>query len=271
MAASCMECGRNLRPNEIYCRYCGARQAVSPQERPQESAEPGPELFVTPPPVPVVQAGPVPARLRGGWSPPVTVAIVLVVAVLALVGVLGFVTPGFFTASSRTSPPSTAGGSVPPVAPTTSTYEITTSAPEYPTPTTSSSTVPDDESTAQSMLQQQVEQDRSRAESFVGSWLPQLSAKKPGMTANGVVYDYRKIWSDFLDKRAQHPDAILLWSGEYTGFRYGDYWITMAPAPYSTGQSANGWCDSQGIGKDDCYAKRLTHTGGYEGNTLLRK
>jgi hypothetical protein len=45
----------------------------------------------------------------------------------------------------------------------------------------------------------------------------------------------------------------------------------MAPEPYSTGQSANGWCDSQGIGKDDCYAKRLTHTGGYEGNTLPRK
>lgn len=271
MAASCMECGRNLRSNEPYCRYCGARQPVSPQERlpAGETSDSGPELFVTPTPVVAVSA-----RLRGGWNPAVTVAVVLVVAVFALVGVLGFVTPGFFTASSRTSPPSTPDSGIQQVAPTTSSYEITTSSLDYPTPTTpttSSDPVPDDESTAQSMLQRQVEQDRDRAESFVGSWLPQLSAKKPGMTASGVVYDYRKTWSDFLDKRAAHPDAMLLWSGEFTGFRYGDFWITVVPEPFSDGQSANAWCDSQSIGKDDCYAKRLTHTGGYEGNTLLRK
>lgn len=275
MAASCMDCGKNLRPNDIYCRYCGARQPASPQERPPADSEPeaassgtGPEFFVTPP------AAPVSVRLRGGWSPVATVAVVLGVVTLALVGVLGFVTPGFFTASSRTPSPSTSGGSLEPVASTTSGYETTTPAGDYTTPTTpttSSDPVPDDEATAQSMLQQQVEQDRSQAESFVGSWLPQLSAKKPGMAADGVVYDYRKTWSDFLDKRAQHPDAILVWSGEFTGFRYGDFWITMVPEPFSDGSSANAWCAGQGIGVDECYAKRLTHTGGYEGNTLLRK
>ena len=280
MAASCRECGKNLRQNEIYCRYCGARQSVTPQERPPAygggaADSPAPELFVTPPPVPVMGVGAAPARLRGGWNPAATVAVVLVVVALALVGLLGFVTPGFFLASSsRTPSPSTPGGGLQPVAPTTSTAPITSFTPEYTVPTTlttTSNTVPDDEAAAQSMLQRQVDEDRNRAESFVGSWLPQLSAKKPGMTVDGVVYDYRKTWSDFLDKRAQNPDAILLWSGEFTGFRYKDYWITMVPQPFSSGEGANDWCAGAGIGKDDCYAKRLTHGGGYEGNTLLRK
>lgn len=40
-----------------------------------------------------------------------------------------------------------------------------------------------------------------------------MSALKPGMVVDGVIYDYRKIWADFQDKRAQHPDALPLWSG----------------------------------------------------------
>ncbi len=270
MAASCLACGRSLRPNEIYCRQCGARHQVSPPAA--EPVQGRHELFVAPPPVPVQQPAPVSPRLRGGWNPVATVAVVLAVVGLGLVGLLGFVTPGFFVAASTrtTSPPAPVG--VEPVVPMT-TYTTAPATPEYATPATptTSDTVAGDEPTAQSLLQREVDADRSRAESFVGSWLPQLSAKKPGMTVDGVVYDYRKTWSDFLDKRAQHPDAMLVWSGDFAGFRYPDYWITVMPEPFSTGQSANGWCADQGIGKDDCYAKRLTHTGGYEGNTLLRK
>ncbi|UOZ07947.1 hypothetical protein [Amycolatopsis sp. WQ 127309] len=124
---------------------------------------------------------------------------------------------------------------------------------------------------ARSLLQQQVDQDRAQVEQLVGSWLPQLSAKKPDMVANGVTYDYDAIWADFVTNRQQHPQALLLWSGDYSSFKYPDFWITVEAQSFGDGASANTWCDSYGINKDDCYAKRLMHTGGYTGNTLLRK
>ncbi|WP_328644911.1 hypothetical protein OHS58_31490 [Amycolatopsis sp. NBC_00348] len=124
---------------------------------------------------------------------------------------------------------------------------------------------------ARSLLQQQVDQDRAQVEQLVGSWLPQLSAKKPDMLANGVTYDYDAIWADFVTNRQQHPQALLLWSGDYSSFKYPDFWITVEAQSFGDGASANTWCDSYGINKDDCYAKRLMHTGGYAGNTLLRK
>lgn len=136
-----------------------------------------------------------------------------------------------------------------------------------PTTETTSATPAD----SRSLLQRQVDQDRPEVDQLIGSWLPQLSAKKPGMVANGITYDYDAIWADFVNNRQQHPEALLLWSGDYASFKYPDFWITVEPRQFGDGTSANAWCDSYGINKDDCYAKRLMHTGGYAGNTLLRK
>jgi hypothetical protein len=112
--------------------------------------------------------------------------------------------------------------------------------------------------------------DRSMAESLVGQWVPQLSAKRPGMVVAGVTYDYVEILRDYRETQASYPDALLLYSGEYSSFKYDDFWITVEPLPHYDGPSANAWCDGQGIPVDDCYAKMISHTVGYEGATLLR-
>ncbi|WP_433029619.1 HNH endonuclease signature motif containing protein [Actinomycetospora sp. CA-053990] len=112
--------------------------------------------------------------------------------------------------------------------------------------------------------------DAGAAESLVGSWAPQLSAKKPGLVVDGQTYDAATILTDHQRLRGQQPDAILVWSGDFTSFRSRDFWITLANRPFSTSDAVNAWCQSAGFGPDDCYAKRLSHTGGYAENTAMR-
>lgn len=137
-------------------------------------------------------------------------------------------------------------------------------------PTTDTATGPTDEASAQAALQQEVNNDRSSVEQLVGQWVPQLSSKSYGTVADGVTYDYEAIWNDFQTTRQSHADALLLWSGDYTSFTFDNYWVTVVPEPSGTGAQANAWCDSQGFGKDQCFAKRISHSAKPKGSTLPR-
>lgn len=149
----------------------------------------------------------------------------------------------------------------------------TVTVPDYaPPPSTSTVTKsPPPSASALSLLERQVELDRGAVSALVGSWVPQLSAKQPGLVVRGETFDHRLIWNDYLSSKQRYPGALLLWSGDFSSFKYPDFWITVVPEQFTTGEAANSWCVGQGIGKDDCYAKRLMHSGGYEGNTLVRK
>jgi serine/threonine-protein kinase len=112
--------------------------------------------------------------------------------------------------------------------------------------------------------------DAGTAEALVGSWAPQLSAKKPGLVVDGQTYDAAAILADHQRLQAEQPGTILVWSGDYTSFRSRDFWITLANRPFATSEEANAWCASAGYGSDDCYAKRLSHTGDHTTHTALR-
>jgi hypothetical protein len=129
---------------------------------------------------------------------------------------------------------------------------------------------PPDADTALAELNALLAADRPAVEALVGWWVPQLSAKRPGLQAKGITYDHVEILRDFREIQAQYPDALLLFSGEYSSFKYGDFWITVAPSPYESGAAANSWCDGWQIPADDCYAKLISHTVGYDGATVLR-
>ncbi|GAB2782701.1 zinc ribbon domain-containing protein [Amycolatopsis magusensis] len=149
-------------------------------------------------------------------------------------------------------------------------------APRYAPPTTTTTTprattTQPTRDSALSLLTAQVEEDRAQASGLVGYWLPQLSSKRPGLVVRGVTQDHDSIWADHQANKRRYPSALLLWSGDFDSFKYPDFWITVVPESFATGVAANEWCGTQGIGKDDCYAKRLAHSGGYEGNTLNRK
>ncbi|MEJ2887897.1 hypothetical protein [Actinomycetospora aeridis] len=119
-------------------------------------------------------------------------------------------------------------------------------------------------------LQTLRQSDAGAADALVGTWAPQLSAKKTGMTVDGRTYDSAAVLSDHQQLRGTHPDAVLVWSGDWTSFRGRDFWITLVNRSFPTGEAANAWCAQAGIGPDDCYAKRLSRTGGYAENTAMR-
>jgi serine/threonine-protein kinase len=193
------------------------------------------------------------------------VAAVVVVGAVIVVAVVVF---GGLASTSRTGatvtyaehPPATTTSGYYPEPPTSTTTP-------YPTTTT---TEPTDALSAKEELDRLTAMDRPAVEALVGQWVPQLSAKRPGLVVQGVTYDYVSILRDFRALQARYPDALLLYSGEYSSFRFGDFWITVVPLPQSTGEYANAWCDGQGIGPDDCYAKLLSHTSGYQESTLYR-
>jgi hypothetical protein len=126
-----------------------------------------------------------------------------------------------------------------------------------------------DEASAQAALQQEVDNDRPAVEALVGSWVAQLSSKTYGMTVDGTTYDYLQIWNDFESTTEQNPDALLLWSGDYSSFLLPNYWVTIMPTAYSTGEQANSWCSSDGLTAQTCYAKLISHTAGPTGSTLI--
>ena len=208
--------------------------------------------MLTPPPAPEVPVAPVAPR-QGRKIAAVVGAVAAVVAIVVVIAVVSVGEDGTPVASPGAGQ----------VAGTTSEVPVTT--------TTTTDPVPADEGSARQLLENQVADDRPHVEAVVGSWVPQLSSKQPGLVANGTTYDYRAIWADFTTLQARYPGALLLWSGDYNSFKLPDYWVTIAPEAFGTGEAANGWCDSAGIGKDNCFAKRITLTGGYEGNTLFRK
>ncbi|MEJ2862436.1 zinc ribbon domain-containing protein [Actinomycetospora flava] len=136
-----------------------------------------------------------------------------------------------------------------------------------PVPTGTSTTAPAD---PQQALRAQQSTDAGAVEGLVGTWVPQLSAKKAGMSVGGRTYDDAAVLADHQELRRTYPDAVLAWSGDWTSFRGRDFWITLVNRPFSSGEAANAWCAQAGIGPDDCYAKRLTRSGGYGDNTQLR-
>ena len=150
-----------------------------------------------------------------------------------------------------------------------STGSSTGSAPGTTTTTPAVATVagPDE---ALAALRARVAADRTAVEALVGYWVPQLSSKRPGIVDKGITYGHEEIWLDFTALSTRYPGARLLWSGDFTSFKFPDFWITVMPVPYGDGDGANSWCDAQAIPVDDCYAKRLAHSGSYEGSTLHR-
>ena len=124
---------------------------------------------------------------------------------------------------------------------------------------------------ARGNLNAQVAADRAAAEALVDRWVPQLSSKRLGLVVHGVRFTHEDIWRDFRLTAARYPDALLLSSADFASFDSGDFWVTVVPRTHATGVEANAWCDRERIGPDDCFAKRLTHTGTSDGTTLPRR
>ena len=229
----CPSCGYKQRDKGRFCRRCGVRI-----DAPQPVA--------------------VPPKQQFSQGRRMTIGAVLAgVAVLAVAFVV-FVVPRLGNAAAQNTVIPTTPTATSTTAPTTTTEEPTT------TTTTVTTTV------SESDLEQLVAADRTTAESLVGQWVPQISSKNVGLTVNGVTYGYPEIMADYKALQVKYPPAIMVKSDDYTNFSGPGFWVTIIPTPYSTPDAANAWCDSAGFGVKDCYASRLMHTGGPDGNSKVR-
>ncbi|MGI8939459.1 MAG: zinc ribbon domain-containing protein [Iamia sp.] len=105
---------------------------------------------------------------------------------------------------------------------------------------------------------------------LVGFWVPQISSKRVGLEADGIVYDDAAMLSDHQGWRNRFPDARLVRSDDYSTFEAPDFWVTVVDVGFSSPESANAWCDQNGLSPNDCFAKLLSHTTGPVGSTVSR-
>lgn len=126
------------------------------------------------------------------------------------------------------------------------------------------------EETALNQLTQQIALDWPQVRSQLAeTWVPQLSSKQPGLVVDDISYGYTDILNDHLALRATYS-ARLVWSDDWSSFREGDFYITVAAVSFSTPGEANAWCDRQAIDSDNCFAKRLSTMAGPDGSTVNR-
>ncbi|WP_286957503.1 hypothetical protein [Brevibacterium sp. UBA7493] len=102
-----------------------------------------------------------------------------------------------------------------------------------------------------------------------GHWVVQLSAKQVGLTTEQQTWTDEAILEEFEALRAQHPEAVLLNSSQWSSFRLEAYWITVLNEPYDDPEAALTKCQELGIDRDNCFAKKISSTEGPEGTTKL--
>ena len=118
-------------------------------------------------------------------------------------------------------------------------------------------------------LEQIRAQDAPAVETLADSWVAQLSTRPAGtQSADRTAMD-AAILAGHDALRKQHPGAVLLSS---TDWNYdGRFWITVMNERFPTAEEANTWCDTNRFAPQDCFAKKLSHTGVVEGSTRYRR
>lgn len=104
-----------------------------------------------------------------------------------------------------------------------------------------------------------------------GHWYAQLSSKKVGLQVEGRTWDNRTILQQYFDYTTNYGSIILTRAHDWSVFDAdGDWYVLLADVGATSDTDANAWCDAQGIGKDDCFAKMLSTTAAVKGSTTYR-
>ena len=107
--------------------------------------------------------------------------------------------------------------------------------------------------------------------SVSGYWVPQVSSKRLGLYAEGMTWGSPAIVQEFFSLRQQFPQALLLFSDDWSVFDAGGgWWVTIVGIPFTTAEEANAWCDSQNLDGEHCFAKYIDTNGSSEGTTRNR-
>lgn len=124
---------------------------------------------------------------------------------------------------------------------------------------------PDDPTEA---LQQIRTQDAAVVENLAESWVAQLSTRPAGTQAVDRAATDAAILAGHDGLRRRYPGSVLLWSPDWN--YDGLLWITVHGERFATAEDANAWCDTHGFARQDCFAKKLSHSGVVDGSTRYR-
>lgn len=116
-------------------------------------------------------------------------------------------------------------------------------------------------------LEQRRDTDRAVVESLVGTWVPQVSAKRPGMVADGITYTLPDIIA-LHQQLSEKFGAVLLFSGEYN-YQSNDLWVSIVPQGFADPDQALAFCTANSIDRDNCFAKFITHDASITDTTKL--
>lgn len=100
-------------------------------------------------------------------------------------------------------------------------------------------------------------------------WVPQLSSKRPGLVADGIVWNNAETLREHLDLRLQYPEVRLLWTADWSTFSARDFWVTITGVTFPDAGGALAWCRDHGLDRDHCYAKLVSTTHPIDGSTAF--
>ncbi|MGO3326781.1 hypothetical protein [Gordonia sp. (in: high G+C Gram-positive bacteria)] len=128
--------------------------------------------------------------------------------------------------------------------------------------------VADPEADAASTLASQSQTDTAAVRAgYDGRWVAQVSAKWPGVVAEGRTWDNQSILAEYERMKARYPNVKLLRSSDWPVFSSPNWWIIVSAQPFADSEHALSWCVSQSLDKDHCLAKLVSSTSGPEGST----
>ncbi|MEZ7240284.1 hypothetical protein QYS60_21265 [Rhodococcus sp. GXMU-t2271] len=106
---------------------------------------------------------------------------------------------------------------------------------------------------------------------LVDRWVPQISSKRPGLFAEGISWTDSEILREHMALRLRFPQATLVWTGDWSTFTEGNWWVTIVGITFVTGEDANRWCRENGLGPEHCFAKLVSTTRPEAGSTVYQK
>lgn len=265
----CGQCGANVPTGAGFCGECGRRTDepfVDPNLRAAQTDamtsvmpvapatfQPAPTAApVTAPvtaPVNTIDYQPSHAAQPGPAAPAGRGGLMVVLALLGLAAVAG----GIYLVT-KSDDSATAG-------PATTIAGATTVAGDGTTAPTDASTIPiDPVQEASEKLQLLIAQDRPTADTLVGSWIPQLSAKRVGLEADGIVYGPVEIVADHQPLRDTYG-AILVDGGAFQfqtgGSPMTGWFLTIVPEVFASKAEAVQWCTDRSLGSNVCLAREF--------------
>lgn len=128
------------------------------------------------------------------------------------------------------------------------------------------------QATPAARLQEIAQQDRGDLSGGLNNrWAAQLSAKQPGIFAEGRTWTEADILAEHEQLRARFPQSRLVMSTQWPVFSLQGWWVTVMAGGFSSPDAANDWCRSNGFSPDHCFAKLISTTASSEGSTKYWK